>query len=130
MKIECERLDVAFMFVDATARISEQFYEISGGSGVTFPADAVSGTYAIKFYDVFGEDYVTAPITVSTVDTTAGGCSDVVTALEGLPNGVIDEVAVDLPVDSIRLLWHLLLNCAVLFIMLIDDEAVVDESPW
>merc|ERR1711871_1807294 len=62
---------------------------ISGGSGSTFPADAVAGTYAIKFYDVFGEDYVTEPITLSTVDTTAGGCDSIVSALEGLPNTVI-----------------------------------------
>jgi hypothetical protein len=82
-------IDPAYVDDDATARISEQFYEISGGSGVTFPADAVSGTYAIKFYDVFGEDYVTEPITISTVDTSQGGCSDVVAALEGLPNTVI-----------------------------------------
>jgi len=32
---------------------------------------------------------VTEPITISTVDTSAGGCSDVVAALEGLPNTVI-----------------------------------------
>merc|ERR1719230_2576812 len=76
-------IDPHYVDDDATARISEQFYEISGGSGVTFPADAVSGTYAIKFYDVFGEDYVTEPITISTVDTSQGGCSDVVAALEG-----------------------------------------------
>jgi hypothetical protein len=82
-------IDPAYVDDDATARISEQFYEISGGSSATFPADAVSGTYAIKFYDVFGEDYVTEPITISTVDTTQGGCSDVVAALEGLPNTVI-----------------------------------------
>merc|ERR1711871_1192998 len=43
----------------------------------------------IKFYDVFGEDYVTEPITISTVDTTAGGCDSIVSALEGLPNTVI-----------------------------------------
>ena len=83
-------IDPAYVDDDATARVSEQFYEISGGTASGgFPGDAVAGTYAIKFYDVFGEDYVTAPITISTVDTSAGGCSDVVAALEDLPNTVI-----------------------------------------
>merc|ERR1719502_1642880 len=82
-------VDPLYIDDDATARVSEQYYTISGGSGSTFPADAVAGTYAIKFYDVFGEDYVTEPITLSTVDTTAGGCDPIVSALEGLPNTVI-----------------------------------------
>ena len=49
----------------------------------------ISGTYAIKFYDVFGEDYQTAPLAA------AADCSAVVTALEELPNSVI-------PANSVR----------------------------
>jgi hypothetical protein len=56
-------------------------------------ASALSGTYAIKFYDVFGEDYVTAPISLTHTDTAAASCSAVVDALKGLPNKVISDVS-------------------------------------
>lgn len=43
----------------------------------------LAGTYAIKFYDVFGEDYTTTPISVN------ASCVDIQTALYDLPNTVI-----------------------------------------
>ena len=49
----------------------------------------ISGTYAIKFYDVFGEDFQTEPLLAS------ADCDAVVSALESLPGGVI-------PADSVR----------------------------
>ena len=51
--------------------------------------DFLSGTYAIKFYDVFGEDYQTAPLDVYAT------CDQVSAALEALPNSVI-------PANSVR----------------------------
>jgi hypothetical protein len=45
----------------------------------------VKGTYAIKFYDAFGEDYVTRPI----VHKYSNYCDDVTAALEALPNSII-----------------------------------------
>jgi len=49
----------------------------------------LSGTYALKFYDVFGEDYQTTPIMVNS------SCADVVSALEALPNTVIPAGTVE-----------------------------------
>jgi len=86
-------VDPLYVDDEATARVSEQHFVIGGGE-VEAPVDAVSGTYAIKFYDVFGEDYVTAPIAIDTVDTAAGGCADIVSALEALPNTVIPASSV------------------------------------
>jgi len=43
----------------------------------------LAGTYAIKFYDVFGEDYTTSPIVVN------ASCEVITRALEALPNTVI-----------------------------------------
>jgi hypothetical protein len=87
-------VDPLYVDDEATARVSEQFFEIGGGA-LEAPADAVSGTYAIKFYDVFGEDYVTNPITINTVDQgSVGGCAQIVSALEALPNTVIPASSV------------------------------------
>ena len=83
-----------------TARIVMTF---DNSSATTEPEDAatldynpdrastakIEGTYAIKFYDVFGEDYETAPILVS------AGCDDIVSSLESLPNTVV-------PANSVR----------------------------
>ena len=88
-------VDPLYIDDDATARVSEQHYTIGGGSTATYPDDVVSGTYAIKFYDVFGEDYLTEPIKINTDSIISGeGCNDVVTALEGLPNTVIPKSSV------------------------------------
>ena len=48
----------------------------------------ISGTYAIKFYDVFGEDFQTAPLAAS------ADCAAVTAALEQLPNSVIPSNSV------------------------------------
>jgi len=55
---------------------------------------AVVGDYRLKFYDVFGEDYVTEPITVSQLSLTnvEDVCNGVVSKLINLPNGVISDV--------------------------------------
>lgn len=49
----------------------------------------VSGTFALKFYDVFGEDYVTDPIVWDS--STYTSCSAITDALEALPNSVIES---------------------------------------
>jgi hypothetical protein len=87
-------IDPLYVDDDATARVSEQWYTIGGGNH-TYPNDVVTGTYAIKFYDVFGEDYLTEPIKINTDSIISGeGCTDIVTALEGLPNTVIPASSV------------------------------------
>ena len=88
-------IDPLYVDDDATARVSEQHYSIGGGNNTRYPLDVVSGTYAIKFYDVFGEDYLTQPIKINTDSIISGeGCNDVVAALEGLPNTVIPKSSV------------------------------------
>ena len=73
---------------DTTARhtiVDVNFY--------TTAADKLGGTFQVKFYDVWGEDYVTVPITA---DGSAPGlgdntCAPLVAALVALPNDVINS---------------------------------------
>jgi len=48
------------------------------------------GTYAIKFYDVFDEDYITEPI----VYDGSSSCTAIEDALEALPNSVVPQSSV------------------------------------
>merc|ERR1711988_807649 len=72
-------IDPLYVDDESTARVASSTYIVRPGF------DGLSGTYAIKFYDVFGEDYVTAPIKAAQSTT----CLEVVSALEALPNTVI-----------------------------------------
>merc|ERR1711988_6383 len=89
---DCSTKDCKFgidpLYVDdeQTARVEAVNYRIYAGASAG--AEATSGTYALKFYDVFGEDYVT-----DTLDVDAS-CTDVVSALSGLPNTVIADGSV------------------------------------
>merc|ERR1719274_389112 len=72
-----------------TARVSFSVGNLTGtkavGDAAAFGAARKSfleGTYAIKFYDAFGEDYETAPLSVG------AKCPEVVAALEGMANDV------------------------------------------
>lgn len=60
------------------------------------------GTYAIKFFDVFGEDYVTKPIVHKRLNNY---CSDITDALEALPNSVV-------PINSVQCNYSSLTNGA------------------
>jgi hypothetical protein len=56
----------------------------------------LTGTFALKFYDVFGEDFSTKPIVLEDYTTSVGDgqtntCSDIVNALEALPNTVVEH---------------------------------------
>jgi hypothetical protein len=91
-------IDDDYMTVRAPmARVEMSYSNATTGRGSTHPdelggADTdgspatqiyISGTYAIKFYDAFGEDYQTNPLAAG------AGCPAVVAALEGLANNVI-----------------------------------------
>ena len=55
----------------------------------------MTGQYAIKFYDVFGEDYITAPLDLTATGVDANvvdHCDFVKAALIGLPNRVVPAV--------------------------------------
>jgi len=75
------------LYIDdaSTARVNTVKVEILG----TASDVRLSGTYAIKFYDAFGEDYVTGPIAHDA--TTA----QIKAALIALPNQVIPDVKVN-----------------------------------
>lgn len=62
-------------------------FNITAGTGES----NIVGTYAIKFYDSFGEDYITEPIVHQQYDYS----TSVADALEALPGGVI-------PLDSVK----------------------------
>lgn len=66
----------------ATARISNWTVNIFTEEKTGVPT-VVSGTYSITFFDVFGEDWETVPISANAY------CDEVVLALEGIPNNVI-----------------------------------------
>jgi len=75
-----------------TARVSFSVGNLTGtkavGDAAAFGAARKSfleGTYAIKFYDAFGEDYETAPLSVG------AKCPEVVAALEGMANDVVPK---------------------------------------
>ena len=70
---------------DTTVRVTKSTVRFE-----TSNSNTLSGKYAIKFYDVFGEDYLTEPIQLP--PTGVDHCDDVVAALKSLPNGVVKDV--------------------------------------
>jgi len=53
-------------------------------------ASVLSGTYALKFYDYYGEDYTTGPIPIEAAHSTT--CTNMVAALKALPGNVVSDV--------------------------------------
>jgi len=70
-----------------TARVSFSVGNLTGSVREISPSPKtfLEGTYAIKFYDAFGEDYETAPLAVG------AKCDEVVAALEGMANNVVPK---------------------------------------
>merc|ERR1711988_1532900 len=92
-------IDPLYVDDESTARVASSTYIVRPGF------DGLQGTYAIKFYDVFGEDYETDPI-LAAQDTT---CLEVVAALEALPNtvipgnpGYLKPIEIDSMLDGVR----------------------------
>lgn len=74
---------------DATARVTHTTVRVESSD-----ADALSGRYSIKFFDSFGEDWVTKPIAISgtgVVDATPH-CDSVTEALLELPLSAVPSV--------------------------------------
>merc|ERR1712159_894032 len=83
---ECKYgIDPLYIDDEATARVEAVSYHIKTASAATDGSIVTDGTYALKFYDVFGEDYVTEPIELG------ASCYTVEDALDGLPNTVIPD---------------------------------------
>ena len=73
---------------DTTARVTQTAVRIKADV-----ANDLSGEYAIKFFDVFGEDYITAPLEIPIPADYPLHCAKVVEALKGLPNRVIPDIS-------------------------------------
>merc|ERR1711998_331721 len=77
-------IDPLYIDDESTARVSSATYIVRPGN------TGLEGTYSIKFFDVFGDDFITEPIKASSTTT----CLEVVSALEALPNTVIPSGSV------------------------------------
>jgi len=65
----------------ATARLATFAFNLEGS------AAAATGTYSVKFYDVFGQEWET-----DSIDASATSCTDLKNALLALPNTVIPDL--------------------------------------
>jgi hypothetical protein len=70
---------------DTTARVTTTSVSIHSTG-----ASSISGTYALKFYDFYGEDYVTAPIVAE--QSFANSCTNAKAALQGLPDSAVGSL--------------------------------------
>jgi len=77
---------------EATVRVNSWNFEINAG------ATALTGTFAIKFYDVFDEDYVTEPLFFES--QTAETTDALKNALLALPNTVVEDIIYDYDSDT------------------------------
>merc|ERR1711871_1907489 len=75
-------IDPLYVDDDSTARVEGVTYKFQTSGN---DPSVISGTYALKFYDAFGEDYQTIPLKVD------ANCYTVEDALDGLPNTVIPD---------------------------------------
>merc|ERR1711871_1489150 len=80
--------DPLFYDNENTLRYSNFTFVIFSDTG---SAETFEGTYSLKFYDVFGEDWETDPIDISThsTDTELQVCDRIRKAMENIPNDVI-----------------------------------------
>lgn len=74
---------------DTTARVTHATVRFESSD-----ASALSGNYAIKFYDITGEDWLTGPIPISGtgVINAKTHCDSVTEALLELPSGVVPSI--------------------------------------
>jgi hypothetical protein len=74
---------------DTTAQVTQTTVRFESDTGST-----LEGSYAIKFYDITGEDWITRPIPISAtgVIDSVDHCDTVQDALLELPNGVVPSI--------------------------------------
>lgn len=87
-------IDPLYVSGDQTARVEGVTYRFTMNATadqeskmdqIRYNDYSFTGTYALKFYDAFGEDYSTIPIEVN------ANCYTVEDALDGLPNTIIPD---------------------------------------
>jgi len=71
------------LYYDDNANIRYSNYTVQFAVAGANTVTTVSGTWAIIFYDHFGEDWQTDPLEAD------ASCADIINALEGIPNDVI-----------------------------------------
>lgn len=74
---------------DTTARVTQTAVRFE-----TSVSDTLSGEYALKFFDVFGEDYITEPLDLSS--TGLNHCDAVENALLSLPDNAVPTIECNL----------------------------------
>jgi hypothetical protein len=83
---------------DTTARVTQTVVRFE-----TTAQNTLGGEYALKFYDVFGEDYVTRPLPVSPTGVISGvnHCDTVKNALMDLPDNTVPTIECNLvPINT------------------------------
>ena len=78
-------VDPLFVDDDNTARVSTWSVHFEDSSGI----DGADGTWRLRFFDVFGEDWLTEPIALN------ASCPELTAELEAIPNDAIDEGTVE-----------------------------------
>ena len=74
---------------DTTAKVTQSTVHIESSD-----ASSLSGKYALKFYDVYGDDHITKPLDIDPTGVFSGVnvCDAATDALKQLPNGVVPSV--------------------------------------
>ncbi|CAM9824640.1 unnamed protein product, partial [Laminaria digitata] len=78
-------VDPLFVDDENTARVSSWSIHFEDTAGI----DGADGTWRLRFFDVFGEDWVTEPIAFNAT------CPELTAELEAIPNDAIDEGTVE-----------------------------------
>jgi hypothetical protein len=89
-------IDPLYVDDDNTARVEAVSYTMNATATANRGDGWITGTYALKFYDAFGEDYTTMPIPVG------ADCYTVEDALDGLPNTIIPDDSVVCNLDTAK----------------------------
>lgn len=78
-------MDPLFIDDENTARVASWTFHFEDSLGI----DSADGTFRLRFYDVYGEDWVTEPLSLNAT------CDTITDELVSIPNDAIDDGTVD-----------------------------------
>lgn len=78
-------IDPLFIDDENTARVASWMLHFEDSAGIS----GADGTFRLRFYDVYGEDWVTEPLALNAT------CETITAELVDLPNDVINDGTVD-----------------------------------